>query len=81
MADKRYEYEITADVAQFRRSMEQVARDAQESARNVGASFKNAERDLGSLTSMASGLRNVLGGLFAMAVTYGIGSLLGTQIG
>lgn len=62
MADKRYEYEITADVAQFRRSMEQVARDAQESARNVGASFKNAERDLGSLTSMASGLRNVLGG-------------------
>jgi VIT1/CCC1 family predicted Fe2+/Mn2+ transporter len=26
-------------------------------------------------------LRNVLGGLFAMAVTYGIGSLLGTQIG
>ena len=62
MADKRYEYEITADVAQFRRSMEQVARDAQESARNVGASFKNAERDLGSLTGMASGLRNVLGG-------------------
>ena len=26
-------------------------------------------------------LRNVLGGLFAMGVTYGIGSLLGTQIG
>jgi vacuolar iron transporter family protein len=26
-------------------------------------------------------LRNVLGGLFAMAVTYGIGSALGTQIG
>ncbi len=26
-------------------------------------------------------LRNVAGGLFAMAVTYGIGSLLGTQIG
>jgi vacuolar iron transporter family protein len=26
-------------------------------------------------------LRNVLGGLFAMAVTYGIGSALGTQVG
>ena len=26
-------------------------------------------------------VRNVVGGLFAMAVTYGIGSLLGTQIG
>ena len=26
-------------------------------------------------------LRNVLGGLFAMAVTYAIGSALGTQIG
>ena len=25
-------------------------------------------------------LRNIAGGLFAMAVTYGIGSLLGTQI-
>jgi VIT1/CCC1 family predicted Fe2+/Mn2+ transporter len=25
-------------------------------------------------------VRNVLGGLFAMAVTYGIGSLLGTHV-
>lgn len=62
MADKRYEYEISADVQQFRRSMEQVSRDAQESARHVGGAFKSAERDLGSLTNLASGLRNAFAG-------------------
>ncbi len=66
MADKRFEYEISANVEQFKRSMEAVARESRESARAVQTSFGNVERSLGSLTSLAGGLKGVLAGALSI---------------
>lgn len=66
MADKRYEYEIAADVAQFRRAMESVASEARDSARSVQTSFAGVERGLSSVTGIAAGLKGVLAGALSV---------------
>lgn len=66
MADKRYEYEIAADVAQFRRAMESVASEARDSARSVQTSFAGVERGLSSVTGIAAGLNGVLAGALSV---------------
>lgn len=73
MADKRFEYEISANVEQFKRSMEAVARESRESARAVQTSFGNVERSLGSLTSLAGGLKGVLAGALSIGTVVQFG--------
>lgn len=73
MNDKRYEYEITADVAQFRRAMDDAAQSSRDSARQVGDAFRNASGGIAPLTSALGGLKSVLAGAFSVGAVVQFG--------
>lgn len=67
MTERRYEYEVTADVAQFRRAMADAERSASTASREITSEFSRMGT---GVTNALSGLRGVLAGAFSIgAVT------------
>lgn len=73
MAERRFEYEVTADDSGFRTAMDRIGREAQTAGRDVERSFSRAEREIQSISSVAGSLRNVFAGALSVGAVVSFG--------
>lgn len=66
MADRKFEYEISASDESFRRAMDRVATEAKQAGAAVGDAFKRAEREAESAESVFGRVQSTLAGAFSV---------------
>lgn len=67
MADRRFEFEISATDESFRRAMDRVGQEAKEAGASVATAFKNAEREAESTQAVFARIGTTLGAVFSVA--------------
>lgn len=80
MADRKFEYEITATDDSFRRSMDRVADEAKQAGKSVGDAFKKAGDEADTAEAVFGRLKTTLAGAFTVGAVVQFGRAIGASV-
>lgn len=80
MADRKFEYEITATDDSFRRSMDRVADEAKQAGKSVGDAFKKAGDEADTAEAVFGRLKTTLAGAFTVGAVVQFGRAIGNSV-